>query len=122
MSHIKNVPTKLDWTVYAGDLNVGAIKLRAEGAPLDITGATFLAQVRTEDIADPALLTATVTVTDEIYGELDIAWDGEEIRTLLNGESEWVGVWDFQILMPLATLPTTLLRGVFTAIHEVSRV
>jgi hypothetical protein len=114
-------PAPLDWTVYAGDRNLAHFTFNAASSPWDITGASIAAQARLTATAVDVALTAAITIDDPEGGLVSVAWDGEQVRTLLGDADRWRGVWDLQILEFGMTLPVTLLRGKFTALLDVTR-
>ena len=121
-SSITSGPATLDWKVYAGDANKELLQFYAADQPWNLTGATITAQAR-KTASDPtAALTATCTVeTASGTGIVSVAWDGEQVRTLLGASEEWTGVWDLQVKETGQTLPRTVLRGVFSAVMDVTR-
>jgi hypothetical protein len=119
---IVNGPSPLDWKVYAGDRNEVTFTFRAGTGPWDLTGAALTSQARIRATDTVIALAAVTTITDPANGLATVAWDGEQVRTLLAGADHWVGVWDLQLLEAGQTLPTTMLRGKFTAIYDVTRV
>lgn len=122
MARICTGPQKLDWEcAYAGDDVKAVFRFLADGDPWDLTGTTFIAQVRETSLsADPAALTGTVTLIDAVGGTLEVQWDGEAIRTLLGSMETWSGVWDLQMTAPGGDI-TTMLAGAFMAKMDVSR-
>lgn len=120
---IKSVPESCDWEVYAGDRNRQQFQFLADDgqAPWDLTGATLRAQARLS-ATDPTIgLEAAVTIDDPPAGLVTIAWDGEEVRTLLAGEDSWAGEWDLELVEAGQTLPVTPLAGAFTAAMDVTK-
>jgi hypothetical protein len=115
-------PAPQDLEVYAGDKNEVPLMFKAGNDAWDLTGAVLMAQARATAVDAVVALEATATLTSPENGSASIAWDGEEVRTLLAGAESWVGVWDLQILEAGQTLPRTVLRGKFTAAMDVTRV
>lgn len=115
-------PACVDITgVRAGDQNEFTMHLHRGGVPLDLTGLTFTAQARKKSTdPDPPALTAVVTVTDALNGDLTVAWPGEDVRALLNGKATWTGVWDLQA-DDGTNDPTTLAAGNLAAQMDVTR-
>lgn len=114
-------PAPLDLSgVRAGDRNLISVVLLVDGNPLDITGTTVTSQVRKTPV-DPVALDAEVTVVDAVDGQLTVRWPGDDIRTLLAGQPQWVGVWDLQVQWP-GEDPITMVAGRFTASMDVTRV
>jgi hypothetical protein len=119
---ITSGPSALDWNIYAGDSNEERFEFLTSDDPWDITGCAIEAQARVTALDPVAALTATVTITDAVNGQVTVGWDGEAVRALLAGTDSWTGVWDLQITEVDALLPRTLLRGVMTARMDVTRV
>ena len=121
MAAITNGPSSLDWTVYAGDANVAHFAFKQAGLPWDMTDAQLVAQARLTALTAEVALEATITEVNTAGGLYDIAWDGENVRTLLGETEKWAGVWDLQVLESGANLPTTMLRGKLSAVLDVTR-
>jgi len=121
MAAITNGPSPLDWTVYAGDANVAHFAFKQAGLPWDMTDAQLVAQARLTALTAEVALEATITEVNTAGGLYDIAWDGENVRTLLGETEKWAGVWDLQVLEVGANLPTTMLRGKLSAVLDVTR-
>lgn len=122
MARICTGPSTLDWEcAYAGDDVRVVFRFLADGDPWDLTGTSALAQARTDVLAaDPPTLTASTTLIDAVNGLLQVAWDGEEIRTAIAGGTTWEGVWDLQITEPSGDIQTVV-AGQFLAKMDVSR-
>jgi hypothetical protein len=114
-------PSRIDLTgIRAGDRNEVGITIKAGGAPLDLTGATLRAMARHEPHASHALH-ATITEVDASKGQFILAWDGDQVRSLLGEADRWKGVWDLEAVEEGQTIPTTLAAGEFTAVMDVTR-
>ena len=122
MAAIISGPAQLDWVAYVGDANAETVWVsQPGGGPVSMLGAVVEAQVRVS-APDPVIaLQAVVTIPDPLSGTFTIEWPGEEMRALVADLEQWVGVWDCQVTLPGADLPTTILRGKFTAVHDVTR-
>jgi hypothetical protein len=121
MPKITTGPAPLDWETYSGDANLEIFEVVTESDPVDITGAEIAAQARVS-ASDPAVALEAVTeVVEPLLGRFTVAWPGEEVRALLGVEERWTGVWDLQFTAAGEPLPRTLLRGVFTAVADVTR-
>jgi hypothetical protein len=85
--------------------------------PYDLTGHTFLAQVRATRSRSSALYaTFDVTATDAVNGEVEFAMTSEEADGLVPR----LGWWDFQITRTSDGFRTTHLAGQVTIIPDVS--
>ncbi len=113
-------PAELNIEVYAGDANEVPLEFLAADDPWDITGAVITAQARKTKTDPEVAIEADVTITDAPNGLALMAWDGEDVRTLLAGETSWQGGWDLQILELGKTLPVTKLAGTFSAELDVT--
>ena len=109
------------WWVYAGDENREYCSFLAGGNLWDLTGCTIEAQARKVDTDPVAAITAVVEMTDPANGRVHISWDGEDVRTLLAGQSTWEGVYDIQVLEAGRTQPRTVVRAVWHAQMDVTR-
>lgn len=121
MASLVSGPAPLDLSVYVGDLNPVDIQITEDGVPVDCTDAVLTAQARATAPDSAIGIAATTAIVNEASGLFTIFWDGEDLRDLVNGEERWDGVWDLQILFSGKALPVTLLRGRFTAVHDVTR-
>ena len=121
MAVIDVAPPKVDLLhIRAGDRNLLNIKLTQDGGPFDLTGAIIEAQARVTAIDANVALTAVISMIDPVQGLFEMRWPGDEVQTLLNGASEWKGVWDLQVTIGAAD-PQTLMAGAFTAETDVTR-
>lgn len=114
-------PATLDITgVRAGDANERQFTLLAGGQPWNLTDTTISAQARLTPTDSEIALQAEVIPVDLVNGKFLLAWDGEEVRDLLDGAETWEGVWDLQV-DTADELPTTVLQGSFQAVSDVTR-
>jgi hypothetical protein len=95
------------------------VTLVADGAPVDLTGATLAAQARLS-VTTGVALTGVVAIVDAAAGQLSVRWPGDDVRTLLAGEPTWAGVWDLQMTVA-PDEPVTILAGRLTAEMDVTR-
>jgi hypothetical protein len=112
------VPAQLDLTVYRGDTGVLRVLVLQDGAPLDVSAATWDCDVRAT--AEGALMSSfDVTPVAGQTNAVDVALSAASSAALLPGDA----VWDLE--MTLGTDPdqtvTTLLRGDVTIVADVSR-
>lgn len=107
------------WNLYAGDWNRVRWELVGE-APVDITGCVITCQARKVDTG-PLAMTAVVEMTDPPAGVFHIAWDGEEVRAVLEGKSAWEGLYDIQIQWPQEPGPRTRHRAPLRAQMDITR-
>lgn len=105
--------------VRAGDRNLIVLTVMAGAVPMDLTGWDPNAQARLTVTDADAALEAETFVVDPTSGQVEIRWDGEDVRTLLAGAASWSGVWDFQIAN--AGEVVTVCAGRFTADMDVTR-
>jgi hypothetical protein len=68
---------------------------------------------------DPAV-TALAAVADAEAGVITLQWPGDAVRSLLDGNASWVGVWDLQ-LVETGLDPLTVAAGSFAAESDVTR-
>lgn len=107
--------------VRAGDSNETEFTITNRGVAVNLTGMTVRAQARVSAVDTTVAIEATVTMTSPTTGKFLLAWDGDDVRTLLAGDLTWEGVWDLQILEPSDVLPETILAGRWTAEMDVTR-
>lgn len=121
-SSINLAPATLDIAgIRAGDRNLIEMTLRSGGIPTDLSGVTLTAQARGAATDSSASLTAEIVITDPAAGVFTMRWDGDDVRTLLDGAAaaSWKGVWDLQ----LGTEPdaVTVVAGAFSVDLDVTR-
>jgi hypothetical protein len=116
-------PACLDLSVYAGDENALAVYLHQGDIPVDITAASFAAQAREVLLSDTVAIAATFEIVDGPHGVAVMRWDGEQVRTLMNGCAKWRGVWDLQAEVPgvFGGDPFTVAAGKWIARMDVTR-
>ena len=86
-------------------------------APYDLTGHTFLAQIRSERLRSSTLYaTMTVTATDAVNGEIQISLPASEADNLVPGAA-W---WDLQITRTSDGFVRTHLAGKVKVLGDVS--
>lgn len=110
------VPAKQNITITRGDTEVFNITLLdSVSAPINLTGSTFLAQIRYE--YDDAAIAAsfTCTVTDAVAGTLSMTLSSASSQALNAGPS----FWDLQ--RTTSGVVNTLLAGKCTILHDVTR-
>lgn len=109
-------PLQADLVVYRGDSGLFRVTvLDALGAPLDVSSAVWLCQIRTQaDDPDP-LTTLTVTPVAGDPSSVDVLF-GSAMSATLSANA----VWDLQ--MTLDSQVTTLLTGRVMVTKDVSRV
>jgi hypothetical protein len=105
----------------AGDANAERFEFLADGSPWDLTGAELHAQARSAATSQEVALTAVITAVDASRGQFDVAWDGDDVRALLDGQASWSGVWDLQVLEAGQVLPTTVVAGTLAVQMDVTR-
>jgi len=120
-------PAQLDLTAYRGDTGKFRVTVTQDGAPFDVSGATWDADIRaTED--GPLVATMTVTPVVGQTNSVDVVLPADVVTpTATEGEpptsEPFVGVWDLQ--MAFGVDPdvevTTILRGQITMTRDVSR-
>lgn len=122
MARIDSGPIKLDWSVYAGDANRELFAVStSDGAPVNLSGVTLQAQARATAPDTLVAADAVVTPKDLALGQFYVQWDGAQLRALLAGKGQWSGVWDLQMDSGSPGGVETLLAGLFTVTHDVTR-
>lgn len=111
------LPGVLNLRLYKGDDFARGMQFTdSDGNGIDITGWTFLAQVRETPGGDTVLATFTVTVTDAATGNLDIELAAADIDDLETGR---LLAWDLQVTASGAV--RTYVRGSVKVDTDVSR-
>ena len=109
-------PAPVDLVLYRGD--DGALRVTVtepDGSPSDLTGATWLCQVRANADSAPVLATFTVSPVAGDPSSVDVVVP-DAVSQNLPGSA----VWDLQ--MTLGTTTQTLLAGAVKTTRDVSRV
>jgi hypothetical protein len=120
------MPYRFDFTArkdrafYRGDHRTISFESTEDGAAKDISGATWLGQVRAYP-GGPVLLTLTITTLDAAAGTWRLDWDDSDGETLLaatavRSESFW-----YDIQRTLGGIKTTLLHGELEVSPDISR-
>lgn len=111
------LPGVLNLRLYSGDTFTRSLQFTdSDGVAIDITGWTFLAQIREAPNADLVLATFTVTVTDAADGRIDITLSASDVAGLEN--SRFLS-WDLQVTASSAV--RTYVRGSVKVDTDVSR-
>lgn len=118
------LPARLPLTLYRGDSRVWDNTFTLDDEPMDLTGYTFLAQIRhvrstgdhDEEDGSPVMATMTVTVLDAPAGRIRLELTPEESRKLVPPQARW----DLQLIKPDG-FTRTYLAGPVRVIRDVSR-
>jgi hypothetical protein len=115
--------TRINLSLYAGDVNEQTLQVLRDGDPVDLTGATVTAQARRTPNDPVVALTAVVTMVEPAKGILTVAWDGNTVRALLGDDASWIGVWDLDVLPAGSSdgSSVTVADGAVTANMDVTR-
>jgi len=109
-------PANYPLTLRIGDTETVSVTLQSStGTPINITGRTYAAQVRTTADASSALATFSCSVTNGTAGQLACTLTATQTAALTTG----VAVWDLQETNG-ATV-TTLLYGPVRIDQDVTR-
>lgn len=110
-------PAVLNLKLYAGDTFERSMQFTdSDGNGIDITGWTFLAQIRETPSSDVVLETFTITVTDAATGTFDIELAAADVDDLPDGR---LLAWDLQATASGSV--TTYIRGSVKVETDVSR-
>jgi hypothetical protein len=108
------LPARLDLIIYRGDDFLKSLQFTDdEDEPINITGWTFLSQIRKTANDDELLAALTVTVTDAATGKLDLTLAASITKSLVTG------VWDLEAVADGDT--RTYLAGDAIVTSDVSR-
>jgi hypothetical protein len=110
------MPVSVPLRLYRGDTRVWEDTFSVDGDPMDLTGYTFLAQIRATADAEPMAI-LDVEVLDAAAGTLRRTLTATEADKLVPGRA----VWDFQITSA-AGYTRTVMAGPVTVVADVSRV
>jgi hypothetical protein len=109
-------PANLPLNIRIGDTETISVAIKdSTGAPVNITGRTYAAQIRTTTDAATALATFTCAIVSGAAGTLTATLSATTTAALTAG----LGVWDLQETN--GTTVTTLLAGSVTISQDVTR-
>jgi hypothetical protein len=109
-------PANLPLTIRIGDTETISVAIKdSTGAPVNITGRTYAAQIRTTTDAATALATFSCSIVSGAAGTLTATLSASTTAALTAG----LGVWDLQETN--STTVTTLLSGSVTISQDVTR-
>lgn len=109
-------PAKQNLTVTRGDTLTLVVTMTTDGStPVNITGRTYAAQIRTSSEATSATASFTCTITDGANGVLTCTVPASTTSSL----SPVVYVWDLQ--ETASGVVSTLLSGTVTVVADITR-
>lgn len=109
-------PAKQNLTVTRGDTLTLVVVMTTDGAtPINITGRTYAAQMRTSPDAASASATFTCTLSDAANGEVTCTVSAATTAALSPGQF----VWDLQ--ETASGTVATVLTGTVTVVADVTR-
>lgn len=120
------MPYRLDFTrrfdraFYRGDDKTISFASTEDGVAKDLTGATFLAQVRANP-GTTVLLTMTVALLDASAGTWRLTWAAADGATLLGAGETTPAVYWYDIQRTLGGVVTTLVFGQIEICPDISR-
>ncbi len=114
--HNSMVPAKQNITIMRGDTEVFNITLTdSAGAAIDLTGSTFLSQIRYERDSSTVAASFTCSITNAAAGQVALTLSSASSAGLTAGTA----FWDLQ--RTLAGVVTTLVAGKCTILADVTR-
>ena len=109
-------PANLPLNIRIGDTETISVAIKdSTGAPVNIAGRTYAAQIRTTTDAPTALATFSCSITNAAAGTLAATLSATTTAALTAG----LAVWDLQETN--GTTVTTLLAGSVTIVQDVTR-
>jgi hypothetical protein len=111
----------VNWCAVVGDRIVKVVQFLSDGDPWDLTGATVESHVRNTWSSPTFVMEAQVTEIDAPQGIFMLEYDGEDARSLVQGDYSWEGVYDVQVTEAGQTRPETVRRGTFTLLPDATR-
>lgn len=120
------MPYRCDFTVrkdrafYRGDHKTISFASTEDAAAKDITGATWLGQVRAYP-GGPVLLTLTIATLDGAAGTWRWTWDDSDGETLLSATATDKQTFWYDIQRTLDSVKTTLINGELDVVPDISR-
>jgi hypothetical protein len=111
-------PANLPLQIRVGDTETVSVTILDENEqPVDITGRSYAAQIRTTTDASTALATFTCAIVSGPAGTLTATLSSATTAALTPG----LGVWDLQETNPIGPVVITLLAGPVTIVQDVTR-
>jgi len=110
------MPARFDFTAklgrafYRGDHRTIDFQCLEDGIAKDITGATWLGQVRAQPGGE-VLLTLTIATVDAAQGTWRWSWDDSDGEELLGSDAVDVQAYRYDIQRTLGGVVTTLVKG-----------
>ncbi len=111
------LPAKQDLTLYRGDTRVWTDTFTVDGDPMDLTGHTFLAQIRANPDDDEPMAVMDVDVLDADAGVIQRTLTAEEAAKLVPGRAHW----DLQVRRTSDGHVRTYIGGAVKITADVSR-
>lgn len=109
-------PADQDLTITRGDTETIVVTITSDGStPINITGRTYLAQIRTSPDNTTVKAAFTCTVTDGANGQVTCTLSATNSATLPVG----IAYWDLQ--ETASGVVSTILSGNVTVLADVSR-
>ena len=109
-------PADQDLTITRGDTETIVVTITSDGStPIDITGRTYLAQIRTSPDNTTVKASFTCTVTSAANGQVTCTLSATDSATLPVG----IAYWDLQ--ETASGVVSTILSGNVTVLADVSR-
>ncbi len=110
------VPADQDLTITRGDTETLVVTITSDGTtPINITGRTYRAQVRSQADSTTIKASFTCTVTDGANGQVTAVLSATDSATLSAG----VYFWDFE--ETASGTVSTILSGTVTVTADVTR-
>lgn len=111
------LPGEKNLNLYKGDSRVWPMHFQdAQGAPIDLTGLTWRAQIRETRQAQSAEASMNVDVIDPLTGDIEVVLPAAEADKLTSSEY----FWDLESTDGQGFVQTWL-QGTVTVTHDVSR-
>lgn len=101
------LPASVALALYRGDSRVWEDQFFTDGVPQDLTGYTFLAQIRATPSAEP-MAQLDVTLVDAAAGKVRRTLTAEQAAGLVPGRA----MWDFQVTSPDGSVRTVMAGAV----------
>lgn len=110
-------------SIYQGDdFSLSLIIKDNEGNVVDVTGYSYLCQIRRKTTASTTLAELDVTATDAINGVVEISLNKTVTVDLPIPKTNQYWVWDLEVLTDAATpVSTTYYKGTVSVEADVSR-
>ncbi len=111
------IPARRSLTLYRGDTRIWDDEFTLDGEPMNLTGYTLSAQIRTTPDSEDVQAVIDCAVLNAAQGRVRRTLTAEESRKLIAGRA----YWDYQLIRTSDNFVRTYMAGSVKVIGDVSR-